>query len=159
MEKKSSLSVILFGVAMLLFITATFAMFGATIVHYGSVLPFPTMFQAAFGSGADGYRYTGMTAIFVLQMIVLAGSIAIIVGTITNKFHYIFTIVLYCIVCLCSIIALIISFCTADIYWRAHQELLRFEYVLGPGPIAYSIMHIIGLVMSVGGLVLSRRGN
>ena len=158
MEKKSSLSVILFGVAMLLFITSTFAMFGATVIHYGSAVPFPNMFQAAFGS-LDGYRLVGMTTVFAFQIIILVGSIAIIVGTITNKFHYIFTIVLYCIVCLSSLIALIISFCAADIYWRAHQELLRFEYLLGPGPIAYSVMHIVALVLSAGGLVLSRRGN
>ncbi|MCQ2795187.1 MAG: hypothetical protein MJ214_03170 [Bacilli bacterium] len=155
MENKKSLSTILFGVAMLLFASATFAMFGKVVTHAGSV-DYPNMFQAAFGS-FDGYRITSMTAVFVFQMIVLAGVIAIIVGTITNKFHYILTIVIYGVVCLCSFITFIISFNVVGAYCGAHS-MPSFDYGLGAGPIAYSVLHILGLVASAGGLVLSRRG-
>lgn len=155
MEKKKSLSTILFGAALLLFVCATFAMFGAIVSHAGAT--FPNMFQAAFGTG-DGQKITGMMAVFVLQMVVLAGVIAIIVGTATHKFHYILTIVIYGIVCVCSLIALIMSFNALSFYFKVHPGLSP-DYALGAGPIAYSIMHILGLLTSAAGLVFSRRGN
>ncbi|MCQ2787031.1 MAG: hypothetical protein MJ199_01360, partial [Bacilli bacterium] len=157
MENKKSLSTILFGVAMLLFVWATFAMFGK-LYNYSGAPQIPNMFQVAFGtSGADGYRVSGMTAIFVFQMIIIAGIIAIIIGTVTNKFHYVLTIVLYCVVCLCSFIAFIISFNSLGLYSSAGRT-LQPGTTLGAGPIAYSVLHILGLLASAGGLVLSRRG-
>lgn len=157
MENKKSLSTIMFAVAMLLFACATFAMFGKIVVHVGG-MSYPNMFQAAFGSSsADSIRITSMTAIFVFQMIILIGIVAIIVGTVTNKFHYILTIVLYAIVCLCAFIAFIVSFNAVGAYCGAH-DIPSFDYTLGAGPIIYSIMHILGLLLSAGGLVLSRRG-
>ncbi|MCQ2796081.1 MAG: hypothetical protein MJ213_02065 [Bacilli bacterium] len=155
MENKKSLSTILFGVAMLLFVCATFAMFGKIYSYTGGE---PNMFQAAFGtSGADGYRTPGLTAIFAFQMIIIAGVIAIIVGAATNKFHYVLMIVLYSIVCLCSFITFIISFNAANLYLSSRGTILP-GVTLGAGPIIYSIMHILGLLVSAGGLVLSRRG-
>lgn len=155
MENKKSLSTILFGVALLLFVCATFAMFGAIVSHTGAT--FPNMFQAAFGTG-DGQKITGMTAVFVLQMVVIAGIIAVIVGTITHKFHYILMIVIYGVVCLCSLIALILSFNAVTYYFRVHPGLSP-DYALGAGPIAFSVMHILGLLTSAAGLVFSRRGH
>lgn len=157
MEKKKSLSTILFGAALLLFVCATFAMFGP-VIKYGSA-PFPNMFQAAFGTGAAyGIRTRGLTTIFVFQMIILAGVIAIIVGAATHKFHYILMIVIYGIVCLCALIAFIMSFKALDFYRQSGQT-VDPAATLGAGPIAYSIMHILGLLTSAAGLVFSRRGN
>lgn len=159
MENKRSLSTILFGVALLIFVVATFAMFGAVVVRNGSG-PYPSMFDAAFGTSAsDSIRVKGLTTLFVFQMIAVAGVIAVIVGTVTNKFHYILTIVLYVLVCLCALIALIISFNSVDLYCSSRgSSPIRAEYSLGPGPIAFSVLHIIGLLMSAAGLVLSRKG-
>lgn len=159
MEKKSSLSTILFGVALLLFVSATFAMFGAVAVHTSGGGVIPNMFQAALGSqaGAEGTRVPGLTAIFAFQMIILACVVAIIYGTVTRKFHYILTIVLYGIVCLSSFIALIISFNACTLFLATTSRIIT-EYTLGPGPIAYSVLHILGLVSSIAGLVLSRKG-
>ena len=155
MENKKSLSTILFGVALLLFVCATFAMFGRVYSLNGGE---PNMFQAAFGtSGSDGYRAPGLTAIFAFQMIIIAGVIAIIVGAATNKFHYVLMIVLYGVVCLCSFITFIISFNAANLYLASRGTIL-VGATLGAGPIIYSIMHILGLLVSVVGLVLSRRG-
>lgn len=157
MENKKSLSTILFGVAMLLFVCATFAMFGKVVAHEGGTT-YPNMFQAAFGSsGADSIRITSMTAVFVFQMIIIVGIIAIIFGASTNKFHYVVMIVLYAVVCLCSFITFIISFNAVGAYCGAHG-MPSFDYALGAGPIAYSVLHILGLLASAGGLVLSRRG-
>lgn len=157
MENKKSLSTILFGVALLLFVCATFAMFGP-VIKYGSA-PFPSMFQAAFGSGAaDGIRTRGLTVIFIFQMIILAGIVAIIVGAVTHKFHYILMIVLYGIVCLCAFIAFIISFNTLTLYMQSGHT-VDPAATLGAGPIAFSVIHIVGLVTSAAGLVLSRRVN
>lgn len=159
MEKKSSLSTLLFGVALLLFVTATFAMFGKVVVRTSGGGYIPNMFQAAFGTsaGADGVRVPGLTAIFSFQMIILAGVAAIIFGTVTRKFHYILTIVIFGIVCLCSFITFIISFNAGNL-WLAKTSRSAIEYTLGAGPIAYSVMHILGLLASAAGLVFSRRG-
>lgn len=155
MGNKKSLSTILFAVALLLFVCATFAMFGAVVSYQTAV--FPNMFQAAFNTQiANGIRTPGLTAVFVLQLIIATGVFAIIFGAVTNKFHFILTIVLYGIVCLCSFIALIISFNALNLY-ASSGHTLDFEAKLGPGPIAYSVLHIIGLVSSAAGLVLSRR--
>lgn len=157
MENKRSLSTILFGVALLLFVCATFAMFGAVVSFSSAVDPFPNMFQAAFNTKiALGMRTPGMTTIFVLQLVIVTGVLAIIFGAVSNKFHFILMIVLYGIVCLCAFIALIISFNALNLYAAAGHT-LEFGTKLGPGPIAYSILHIIGLVFSAAGLVLSRR--
>lgn len=156
MEKKKSLSTILFGVALLLFVCAIFAMFGP-VIKYGSA-HFPNMFQAAFGTGgAYGIRTRGLTTIFVFQMIILAGIIAIIVGSVTHKFHYILMIVIYGIVCLCSLIALIMSFNALNLYRQSGQT-VDPAATLGAGPIVFSVMHILGLLASTAGLVFSRRG-
>ena len=97
--------------------------------------------------------------LFVFQMIVVIGVIALIVGTITNKFHYILTIVLYALVCLCALIALIISFNSVELYCASRGgSTIRAEFSLGAGPIAFSVLHIIGLLTSAAGLVLSRKG-
>lgn len=157
MENKKSLSTIFFGLAMLLFICATFAMFGKVISHTGGDV-FPNMFQAAFDTKAAGGAHTpGITTIFVLQLIIATGVFAIIFGTVTRKFHYILTIVIYAIVCLCSFIALIISFNAVSLY-EASGHLVEVGDTLGAGPIAYSVLNIIALVSSVAGLVFSRRG-
>lgn len=154
MENKRSLSTILFGAALLIFVVATFAMFGAVVSNTISA----NMFQAAFGtSEADNIRTTGLTTLFVFQMIIVAGVIAIVIGTITNKFHYILTIVLYAIVCLCAFVAFIMSFNAPSFYFGSghyHSP----DSGLGAGPIAFSVLHIVGLLMSATGLVLSRKG-
>ena len=159
MENKKSLSTIMFAVALLLFVCAIFAMFGKVIaVNDGG--PIPNMFQAAFGTstpGADGIRTKGLTTVFIFQMIITAGVIAILVGAITNKFHYILMIVLYGVVCLCAFITFIVSFNTLGNYLSSGHS-YRPGATLGVGPIIYSIMHILGLLLSAGGLVLSRRG-
>lgn len=155
MEKKSSLSTLLFAGALLIFVCATFAMFGKVISGNDS----GNMFQAAFGSGGIEYvRTPGITAIFVFQMIILVGVVAIIVGTVTRKFHYILTIVIYGIICLSAFIAFIISFNALSLYAASGHTVEKFKATLGPGPIAYSVMHIVGLVLSAAGLVFSRRG-
>lgn len=154
MEQKRSLSTILFGAALLIFVIATFAMFGKVV----SGITSGNMFQAAFGSGGDEYiRTPGITTIFVFQMIIVAGVIAIVIGAITNKFHYILTIVLYALVCLCAFIAFIMSFNAANFYFGSgHYH--SHDAGLGAGPIAFSVLHIVGLLMSAAGLVLSRKG-
>lgn len=155
MENKKSLSTILFALALLLFVCATFAMFGAVVSYEHAV--FPNMFQAAFNTKiAYGIRTNGLTAIFVFQLIIVTGVFAIIFGAVTNKFHFVLMIVLYGIVCLCSFIALIISFNSLSLYESAGHT-LDYGTKLGPGPIAYSVLHIIGLVSSAAGLVMSRR--
>lgn len=157
MQNKSSLSTILFGITILFFISATFAMFGA-VVSYESA-SFPNMFQAAFGTGeADGQRIAGLTAIFSFQMIILVGIIAIIYGTLTHKFHYILTIIIFGIICLSSFIALIISFNAKVLYFAPGRGGIIEQYALGPGPIAYSVLHILGLVSTLIGLFFSRKG-
>lgn len=153
MEKKSSLSTLLFALALLLFVSATFAMFGQ-IVSYGGTR-FPTMFQSAFGD-FDGQRITGMTWIFGLQMTILALIATIIVGMLTRKIHYIVTIVLYALACLFSFIVLIVSFNALSLYSAAHPGGYTHDFSLGAGPIAFSILHILGLVSTVAGLVFSR---
>ena len=154
MGKKGSLSTLLFALSMLLFLCATFAMFGA-VVKYNDAA-FPNMFEIAFGtSGADDIRVVGGTAVFAFQMIILACIVAIIYGTITRKFHYIVTMILYGIICLSSFIAFIISFNLLSLYGKGH--LLSVDATLGPGPIAYSVLHIVGLVSTLVGLFFSRR--
>ncbi len=141
---------------MLLFVSATFAMFGK-LFNYSGAPQVPNMFDVALGtSGADGYRVPGLTAIFAFQMIIIAGIIAIIVGTATNKFHYVLTIVLYAVVCLSAFISFIISFNSLSLYYAAGRT-LQPGVALGAGPIIYSILLILGLVTSVVALVFSRR--
>ena len=156
MENKKSLSTLLFALALLLFVCATFAMFGQVVSYSGAVQPFPNMFQAAFNTViAEGSRTPGLTAVFVFQLIIVTDVFAIIFGAVTNKFHFVLTIVLYGIACLCSFIALIISFNALNLYGSS-GHLVELDYKLGPGPIAYSVLHILGLVSSVAGLVMSR---
>lgn len=155
MENKKSLSTILFALALLLFVCATFAMFGAVVSYEHAV--FPNMFQAAFNTIiAGGARTPGLTAVFVLQLIIVTDVFAIIFGAVTNKFHFVLMIILYGVACLCSFIALIISFNALNLY-GASGHFVEPDYKLGPGPIAYSVLHIIGLVSSAAGLVMSRR--
>lgn len=154
MENKKSLSTILFALALLLFVCATFAMFGP--IASFEKLTLPNMFQAAFNTRiAEGIRTPGLTAVFVFQLIIVTDVFAIIFGAVTNKFHFVLMIILYGIACLCSFIALIISFNALNLYGAAGHTIDGFK--LGPGPIAYSVLHIIGLVSSAAGLVMSRR--
>lgn len=156
-SSKSPISTLLFAGAVLLFTVATFAMFGAVVFINGGGVTFPNLFQCAFGLGIS--RVSGLTAMFVFQMIILAGVASIVAGLLTHKMNNILLIVIYCLICLCSLIALIISFNAKGMYLSVNGGgSYRGDYTLGSGPIAYSVIHIVALLASIGGLVLSRKG-
>ncbi|MCQ2792507.1 MAG: hypothetical protein MJ208_03175 [Bacilli bacterium] len=156
-SSKSSISTILFAVATLLFVFAIFCMFGPVVSHEG--LAADNMFQSAFGAGGIGFsRVSGLTAVFVFQMIIMICAFTIIWGVITHKLHHILVIILYSLMCLCSVIALIISFNAKGLWCNVNNNGDVFEYSLGVGPIMYSIFHMLALFLSATGLVTSRRG-
>lgn len=139
-----------------------FAFFGNAFSNTGGTV-IPNMFQLMFGGSGtyQGYviqwnQYGGLTFLFVLQifiMIVAIISFFICYNIKANYREESHGVVVSVIMGLMSIVALIVSFCTlaiTDVNQNGY-----YNVQLGFGPIFYSILNIIIVVLLIIGIVLN----
>lgn len=139
-----------------------FAFFGNAFSNTGGTA-IPNMFQLMFGGSGtyQGYviqwkQYGGLTFLFVLQiliMIVAIISFFICYNIKANFGEESHGVVISIIMGLMSIVALIVSFCTLGIT-NVNQN-GYYNVQLGFGPILYSILNIIIVLLLIIGIVLN----
>ena len=140
-----------------------FAFFGNAVSIIGGV-PTPNMFQLMFGGSGtyNGYeiqweQFGGLTFLFVLQILIMIVAIISFYICYNIKSNYeeeLHGLVVSAIMGLMSLVALIVSFCTLEI-----TDINQYGYdivQLGFGPIFYSILHIIIVVLLIIGIVLNQ---
>ncbi|MCQ2753178.1 MAG: hypothetical protein MJ206_02860 [Bacilli bacterium] len=178
MELKISykkLANILLGLGCLLTICSIFCFFGAgfnEIVKIESeFLPLPTftvvgpsMFSLMFGGvWVDAFEthfdaYAGLTALFVIAMIALAIALVIIIGIVSKKINQNAISLIAIIMCAVILVAVIMSFCTLKLLNNLDElEIEGGVIKLGSGAISYSVLGLIALLSSVGGVILSKK--
>ena len=139
-----------------------FAFFGNAFSNTGGTV-IPNMFQLMFGGSGtyQGYviqwkQYGGLTFLFVLQILIMIVAIISFFICYNIKSNYgeeSHGLVVSVIMGLMSIVALIVSFCTlviTDVNQNGY-----YNVQLGLGPIFYSILNIIIVVLLIIGIVLN----
>lgn len=158
-EKDMVICIVMSGIIALLSI---FAFFGNAFSNTGGTA-IPNMFQLMFGGSGTyhGYeiqwkQYGGLTFLFVLQILIMIVAIISFFICYNIKFNYedeSHGLVISVIMGLMSIVALIVSFCTLTITDINQNGYYNVE--LGFGPIFYSILNIIIVVLLIIGIVLN----
>lgn len=138
-----------------------FAFFGNAFSNTGGTA-IPNMFHLMFGGSGlyQGYfiqwnRYGWLTFLFALQILIMIVAIVAFVICYNIKSNYseeFRGIEVSVIMILLSLAALIISFFTLKIT-NINQD-GYYNVQLGLGPILYSILHIITIIMLIGGIVI-----
>lgn len=138
-----------FVAATIISLLSLFAFFGNAFDNTGGTA-IPNMFQLMFG-GTGTYsgvtitwkRYGGLTFLFVLEIIII---IMAVVTWIVCKTAYDDSPKICCAIFsgICSLVALIISFCTLEI---TKVDPYGYGVTLGIGPIFYSVLNIISVVL------------
>ena len=148
-----------FVFAMIVSCLSIVAFFGDAFANTGGTA-IPNMFHLMFGGSGtySGYviiwkQYGGMTTIFAFQMAIMILSIIsfIYYGMASNSKTNGIKIFLAVLTGICSIVALILSFCTLGL--TNIDPYGEYGITLGFGPIFYSILQIISVVFIVVGIV------
>lgn len=160
MNKKGSLiSTGLMALSMILFLVSIFCFFGPLVNHpyggYKDVSMWSFMFESS-NPIPEVARLPGLSAIFAFQVIITALIILLVVSFVRRFNSVPLTIIIVVIIVISSIISIILSFNGVNLFEKVFDTVSDIK--LGSGAIAYSVLHIIALVMLVFGGVLSRRG-
>lgn len=95
-----------------------------------------------------------MTVLFVIELIILLLSVAVIAGNVSKKLKENTTICLTSIIALLTLVAVIMSFCTKSLTDS------NYEFVkLGAGALSYSILGIVGIISNVAGIIIYKKSN
>lgn len=148
-------------VASLITIFNIFSFFGK-IVSGLPAYSTPNMFDLMFGAERyyQGYGeiqwklYPGMLALFIIQIVAIIMAISAIVICYKIKFEYgdeENAINLSIFSCIVSLIATILSFCTLSL--TDSKSLFYYGVELGTGPILYSILNIVAIILLIVGLL------
>lgn len=144
-----------FMIATIISALSIFAFFGNAYANTGGTA-IPNMFQLMFGSSGNysGYiivwkQYGGLTFLFALEIII------IIMASITwyvcgAAYEDIWKIGCAIFSGICSLVALIISFCTLNI---TNVDPYGYGVTLGLGPILYSVLNIISVILITGSVI------
>ncbi|MCQ2794086.1 MAG: hypothetical protein MJ207_01795 [Bacilli bacterium] len=171
------LATILLGLGCLLAIVSIFCFFGSAfkiVMDDGSIHEFvngPSMFVAMFGGmytvviGGEEYPFgpieadAGMITLFVFALLALLVAVIIAVGFFSKKIKPNFITILTVAMCVFLLVAVIMSFCTLHILDIAGDPdpLTGAVDKLGSGAISYSVLGLIALLSSVGGVILSKK--
>lgn len=143
-----------FQAATIISALSIFAFFG-NVFSYPGGKPIPNMFQLMLGGREtySGYTivwepYGGLTFLFVLEIIII---IMAVVTWCVCRIAYDNGPKVWCGMFsgFCSLVAFIISFCTLSI---TKADPLK-DIELGAGPILYSILNIISVLLITGGII------
>ncbi|MCR4661289.1 MAG: SHOCT domain-containing protein [Clostridia bacterium] len=153
-------SCIVFSAIIALF--SIFAFFGNAFSNVGDAA-IPNMFHLMFGlsstykgSTIHWERYDVLTFLFVLQILIIIAAIVSFFVCYNIKANYgeeLYGVLISVIMSLLSFVALIVSFCTiliTDINKGGYHN-----YQLGFGPILYSVLHIVIVIVLVIGIFLN----
>lgn len=161
---KKTLATVLIALASVIGIVSIFCFFGAAVKGstQGVNIDFPSMFTFMFGGhasilGLEGYveLKAGMTVLFVIELIILLLSVAIIAGNVSKKLKENTTICLTSIIAILTLVAVIMSFCTKSLIDATGEG---SEYIkLGAGALSYSILGIVGIISNVAGIILYKK--
>lgn len=155
MKKSVTLSTCLIGLGLLIFLVSIFCFFGQAIRFPGN--DSANMFAYMFGTiAATNYQLNGLIWVFGLQLAKIALIAFVIFAMIKKDFPTMLIMVLVLIICVFSLIGLILSFNTIDFYREFNPGAIDLS--LGSGPISYSVLNIIGIVISLSGLFFLRKG-
>lgn len=154
-QKSGFISTIVLGISLLLFIGSTFCFFGPALIRLDGSND-ASMFAYMFGTAEAIYSLLGLQWVFGLQIAVIV-LIAISVVAVFKKWPMVMVVIFMVIACICSIVALILSFNTVDFYQKLTPG-SSYGVQLGGGAIAYSVINIVAVVGCLVGSTLSRRG-
>ena len=140
-------------IACVIVIFSIFAFFGSPISLSGYKV-ITNMFDVIFGE-YNNKPYAWMIILFILQVIIMLFALIELFVCYKVKFGNAdeFTVQSFSVtISIFSLAALIISFCTLNILGIKDSS----NVSLGAGPIAYSIMHIVAIILYIGGIFIEK---
>ncbi len=141
-----------------------FAFFGNAYSNTGGQV-IPNMFHLMFGTGQNYQGHTiywkqfgGLTFLFVLQLLIMF--VTMIAFFICYRINYDNGeerggVIVSIILSIMSLLALILSFCLVEIT-KVNEGNIYSTVKLGFGPIFYSVLHIIVIVLLIIGMVKNK---
>lgn len=154
-------------IAGIISICSIFAFFGTVVpANNGRIVPkmFDLMFgdfssNGGYGTYGTWYRIQGLTFLFVIQILIIIGVLVnlYLCYRVKEKRDFTMLIGLTVVIIVASVVACIMSFCT--IRMGNINKDGSYDFTLGPGPIAYSVMQIIAVLFYFIGLCLYNNQN